>query len=238
MVLDLDLFRSDKGHDTEKVLANQKLRFKDVGLVETVIGQDLEWRTCRHKADNWNKLKNVCSKEIGEKMKKKEAPGDDTEAVPADILSAMDSITGDTLKPLTINQIKKIRTLIDAAMVSNEKDLNEAELKRNTALREVGNHLHPSVPVSNDEDENKVERTFGDCEKKGKYSHVDLIHMIDGMNGEKGAVVSGGRGYFLTGAAVFLEHALIQYALHSLHKKGYTPLYTPFFMRKEVRKPL
>lgn len=230
MVLDLDLFRNYP----EKVLANQKLRFKDVALVETVIGKDTQWRSCRHKADNWNKLKNVCSKEIGEKMKKKEAQGDDTVAVPADILSALDTLTGDILKPLTINQIKKIRTLIDAAMVSNEKDLAETELKRNTALREVGNHLHPSVPVSNDEDENKVERTFGDCEKKGKYSHVDLIHMIDGMNGEKGAVVSGGRGYFLTGAAVFLEHALIQYALHSLHKKGYTPLYTPFFMRKEV----
>jgi len=98
----------------------------------------------------------------------------------------------------------------------------------------VGNHLHPSVPVSDNEDENKVERTSGDCTTKGKYSHVDLIHMIDGMNSDKGAVVSGGRGYFLTGPAVFLEHALIQFALHELHKKGYTPLYTPFFMRKEV----
>lgn len=29
------------------------------------------------------------------------------------------------------------------------------------------------------------------------YSHVDLIHMIDGMDGERGAVVSGGRGYYL-----------------------------------------
>lgn len=53
--------------------------------------------------------------------------------------------------------------------------------KRNSALREVGNHLHDSVPVSNDEDENKVERTWGDCTKKTKYSHVDLICMIDGM---------------------------------------------------------
>lgn len=119
-------------------------------------------------------------------------------------------------------------------MVENERLLVEAESQRNTALREVGNHLHESVPVSNDEDENKVERTFGDCTTKGKYSHVDLIVMIDGMNGEKGAVVSRGRGYFLTGAAVFLEQALIQHALHILHDKDYTPLYTPFFMRKEV----
>lgn len=234
MVLDLDLFRSDKGHDPNKVRENQKLRFKDVQLVETVIEKDTEWRGCRHRADNWNKLKNVCSKEIGEKMKKKENQGNEADPVPAEISGNLEALTGDQLKALTVNQIKKVRTLIDEAIVENEKNLVAVESVRNSALREVGNHLHPSVPVSNDEEENKVERTFGDCAAKGKYSHVDLIHMIDGMNAEKGAIVSGGRGYFLTGPAVFLEHALIQFALHTLHNKGYTPLYTPFFMRKEV----
>ena len=33
---------------------------------------------------------------------------------------------------------------------------------------------------------------------------------------------------------MFLEQALINYALRILHAKQYTPLYTPFFMRKEV----
>lgn len=33
---------------------------------------------------------------------------------------------------------------------------------------------------------------------------------------------------------MFLEQALIQYALQSLRARGYTPVYTPFFMRKEV----
>jgi len=61
-----------------------------------------------------------------------------------------------------------------------------------------------------------------------------INYLIKGMNGDKGAVVAGGRGYFLTGAAVFLEQALIQHALHSLYKKKYVPLYTPFFMKKEV----
>ena len=42
-----------------------------------------------------------------------------------------------------------------------------------------------------------MERTYGDCEVTKKYSHVDLICMIDGMDGEKGAMVSGGRGYYL-----------------------------------------
>lgn len=67
-----------------------------------------------------------------------------------------------------------------------------------------------------------------------KYSHVDLIHMIDGMDGERGTSVSGGRGYFLTGPAVFLQQALIQLALKKLFKKGYMPLYTPFTMRKDA----
>lgn len=235
MVLDLDLFRSDKGGDPDKIRENQKLRFKDLNLVETVIEKDTEWRKSVSKRDNLNKLKNRCSKEVGEKMKKKQPPGDEQEPVPNDIASELENVTEDRLKELTINQIKKVRLLIDAAFTQTEAKIVELETTRNTALREVGNHLHPSVPVSNNEDENKVERIFGDCTTQGKYSHVDLIHMIDGMNGDKGAVVSGGRGYFLTGAAVFLEQALIQFGLHSLHDKDYTPLYTPFFMRKEVR---
>lgn len=45
--------------------------------------------------------------------------------------------------------------------------------------------------------DNKVERTSGDCSVQKKYSHVDLVVMIDGFEGDKGAVVAGSRGYFL-----------------------------------------
>jgi seryl-tRNA synthetase len=58
--------------------------------------------------------------------------------------------------------------------------------------------------------------------------------MVDGYDGERGAMVSGGRGYYLKGPLVFLEQALIQLALQMLAEKDYTALYTPFFMRKEV----
>jgi len=36
------------------------------------------------------------------------------------------------------------------------------------------------------------------------------------------------------GPLVFLEQALISLALQRLSAKGYIPLYTPFFMRKEI----
>lgn len=35
---------------------------------------------------------------------------------------------------------------------------------------------------------------------------------------------------------MFMKEALIQLALRTLHDDGYTPLYTPFFMRKQVMK--
>lgn len=155
MVLDLDLFRADKGFDPEKIKSNQVRRFKDVALVETVVEKDKSWRQCRHNADNFNKLKNLCSKVIGEKMKKKEAVGDDAQ-VPQEIADDLNGITSDNLKSLTVTQIKAIRSLIDDAMLKNDQELAKTENERNSALREVGNHLHESVPVSNDEDENKV----------------------------------------------------------------------------------
>lgn len=55
------------------------------------------------------------------------------------------------------------------------------------------------------QDNNRVERTFGDCVIRKKYSHVDLIHMVEGMDAERGTVTAGGRGYYLLGPMVFLE---------------------------------
>lgn len=45
--------------------------------------------------------------------------------------------------------------------------------------------------------DNKEEKVWGDCTERKKYSHVDLVVMVDGYEGEKGAVVAGSRGYFL-----------------------------------------
>lgn len=69
MVLDLDLFRADKGGDPEKLRENQRKRFDDPGLVDAVIEADTQWRKLRFQTDNLNKVKNLCSKAIGEKMK-------------------------------------------------------------------------------------------------------------------------------------------------------------------------
>lgn len=38
----------------------------------------------------------------------------------------------------------------------------------------------------------------------------------------------------MQGPLVFLEQALINLSMRMLAESGYTPLYTPFFMRKEI----
>ena len=44
MVLDIELFRADKGGDPKKIKENQAKRFKDVTLVEKVVEKDSAWR--------------------------------------------------------------------------------------------------------------------------------------------------------------------------------------------------
>ena len=44
MVLDLELFRTDKGGDPDKIRDSQAKRFKDVTLVDKVVDADTEWR--------------------------------------------------------------------------------------------------------------------------------------------------------------------------------------------------
>jgi seryl-tRNA synthetase len=79
-------------------------------------------------------------------------------------------------------------------------------------------------------------KTVGTCEKlaRHKYNHVDLVQLLDIADLENGTKVAGGRGYFLKGAGVLLNQALINCALQFVYKRGYEPLQTPFFMRKSI----
>ena len=44
MVLDIDLFRAEKGGDPDRIRKSQKDRFKDVTLVDKVVEHDEAWR--------------------------------------------------------------------------------------------------------------------------------------------------------------------------------------------------
>lgn len=52
---------------------------------------------------------------------------------------------------LTVTQIKKVRLLVDEAVEKTDRERTKLEAERFEYLREIGNLLHPSVPISNDE---------------------------------------------------------------------------------------
>lgn len=55
------------------------------------------------------------------------------------------------LQALKVSQIKKVRLLIDEAIQKCDGERIKLEAERFENLREIGNLLHPSVPISNDE---------------------------------------------------------------------------------------
>ena len=107
----------------------------------------------------------------------------------------------------------------------------EADLK--VVLMAVPNMTHPDAPVGND---NKVLRTFGtprtfDFTPK---DHVVLAEQHDLVDFEAGASVAGQKFYFLKNEGALLELALVQYAMSTLVKEGYTPILTPDLARVDV----
>jgi len=166
-------------------------------------------------------------------MKKKEAIGDSEELDPS-ITTDLHTLKSEVVEQLTVTQIKKIRCLIDQEIAQIDEYRVECERTRHASHFEVANWVHDSVVVSNDEEENAIVRVVGDVTTRKKYSHVDLLVMIDGVDYQRGASVAGNRGFFLKGPGVLLQQALVMLGTRLLCSKGFTPLYTPFFMKKEV----
>ncbi len=90
-------------------------------------------------ADNWNKVKNMASKAIGEKMKKKE-PAGDSDALESELIEGLAALSLDQCAALTVTQIKRIRTLVDKAIEENGVKLVELETERDSLLRKKENH--------------------------------------------------------------------------------------------------
>jgi len=176
--------------------------------VDDVLELDLKWRECRHNLDSINAEFNAINKQVGKLMK----AGQKEEAAPL------------------MAQAKEI----DARKKALAEEEKEWEEKTNIALLKIGNIVHDSVPVSNDEANNAIVRTWGAKRMEENLpNHVDLIGMLDIADVEHGTDVAGGRGYYLKGAGALLNQAMINYALAFLSSRGHTPLATPFFMRKD-----
>lgn len=223
MTIDINLLRVEKGGDPQEVRESERRRFRDPGIVDDIIAVDGEWREAIYQMEQAKKEINAVNKAIGQ-IKKKGASATSDDKAQEEGLMKQSAELKDKVPRL-------------------EKTASAADNKRSTLLRKIGNLVHRTVPVFNDEVNNGVVRTWGvpnkieiDGKTPGRLHHHEILAKLCGFETKKGVEVAGHRGYYLRGAGVMLNMALIQYGLSFLTRKGYLPIQPPFFMRREVMK--
>lgn len=100
-------------------------------------------------------------------------------------------------------------------------------------MAQVPNITSPDTPIgSSDEDNIEVAR-FGVLPEFSftPRTHIELGKMLDILDLERGAKVSGYRGYYLKNEGVSLVMGLMMYAMQKLLSKGYTPMIPPTLVK-------
>jgi len=116
-----------------------------------------------------------------------------------------------------------------------EGHVSEWEEKVHDLLMRLPNLLHETVPVGKDENDNVEIRKWG---KTPKFSfpvkgHIDLGLNLDIIDIERAGKIAGARFFYLKNEAVFLDNAIISFALEEMSKKGYEPIEPPFLIRRK-----
>nr|XP_014348517.1 PREDICTED: serine--tRNA ligase, mitochondrial [Latimeria chalumnae] len=99
----------------------------------------------------------------------------------------------------------------------------------------IPNRTHPDVPIG-DESNAKVIEIVGrkpefDFEVKG---HLDIGENLQIIRQRRLAHVSGHRSYYLRGPGAQLQHALVQFTMNKLVKKGFVPMVVPDMFKAAV----
>lgn len=211
-MLDIIQFLEEKGGDPEAIRVSQRARGDKPELVDEIIADYKAWTKIRFDLDVLNTALNKTQKEIGLKFKAKEDA--------SELLEKKNQLTAEK-----------------AELIKKEQ---ESDLQVRNKVNLVGNLVHSSVPVSQDEENNELIRQWApegvtvDATKKAKLSHHEVLARIDGFDQDRGTKIAGHRGYFLRSWGVFLNQAMINYGLDFLAKRQYVPLQAPVMMNKEV----
>jgi seryl-tRNA synthetase len=132
--------------------------------------------------------------------------------------------------------IKEMRDLKEE-LQKKEAKLQKVMEEWRALMVKVPNIPDVSVPDGKDDEDNKEIKSWGE---KPKFtfdakSHVEMAKILDFADFERGAKISGFRGYFLKNDGFLLNFAVWQHALNFFLKRGgFTPIMTPALMNKDV----
>jgi len=130
--------------------------------------------------------------------------------------------------------IKEMREVGDK-IKALDHELNEIEDKLQHILLSIPNVPHDSVPVGEDEDDNVLDRKWGDVPTFSyePQPHWDIATGLGILDFEKAAKVTGSRFVFYKGLGARLERALLNFMmdLHS-DEHGYEEILPPYIINR------
>jgi seryl-tRNA synthetase len=185
----------------EAVRASQKGRGENVELVDQILAIDEIKRAAINEFELLRQEQNVLSKSVGA------AKGDEKTAL-----------------------LANAKELADKVKAADSKR-SEIEDQAKQLVMQLSNLLDSDAPIGGEEDFVTIEHigTPRDFAKDGfePKDHVELGKLLGAIDTERGAKVAGSRSYYLTGAGAMLEFALVNYAISSALKNGFTPVIPP-----------
>ena len=187
------------------VRASQKGRGEDDAVVDQVLASDELKRAAITEFEQLRAEQNLLSKSVGA------AKGDEKAAL-----------------------LANSKELADKVKAADAKRA-EIEAQANALAMMISNILDPEAPIGGEEDFVVIEhvgtpRDFAAAGFEPK-DHVELGKLLGAIDTERGAKVSGSRSYYLTGVGALLEFALVNYAITSATKAGFTPVIPPVLVK-------
>jgi len=116
-----------------------------------------------------------------------------------------------------------------------EPELARAEEELFAVTERLPNIPDPTTPDGLTDEDNVEIRRWGEPPAlNDPKDHLALGELLDVIDVERAARTSGSRFYYLKGAAVRLEFALLQCGLDFAEAHGLTPMWTPALARREA----
>jgi seryl-tRNA synthetase len=185
----------------DAVRSSQKGRGENVELVDQILAIDEVKRAAIAEFEALRQEQNTLSKSVGA------AKGDEKTAL-----------------------LANAKELADKVKAADSKR-GEVEEQAKQLVMQLSNLLDTDAPIGGEEDFVTIEHvgTPRDFTKDGfePKDHVELGKLLGAIDTERGAKVAGSRSYYLTGAGAMLEFALVNYAISSALKNGFTPVIPP-----------
>lgn len=187
------------------VRRSQELRGSSVGLVDAAIAADADRRSTITAFENLRAEQNAFGKTVAAASKDEKAA--------------------------LVAKAQQLATAVKQA----QQALSEAESRFTELAGALQNVVIDGVPAGGEKDF-VVLREVGD---KPSFDfeprdHLALGELLDAIDMERGAKVSGARFYFLKGVGARLELALMNLGLQRALDAGFTPLITPTLVRPDV----